>query len=84
MPNTDPPLTDLEWLTTRQLAALMLQLPVRTLYAWRTQHADAPPVVRLGKHLGWRRVDVELWLRSRTDSGDREQVSTQHERRKSR
>jgi len=33
MPNTDPPLTDLEWLTTRQLAALMLQLPVRTLYA---------------------------------------------------
>lgn len=80
MPNTDPRLTDLEWLTTRQLAAL-LQLPVRTLYAWRTQHADAPPAVRLGKHLRWRRADVDLWLRRQRESDRYGSAVTPHEPR---
>jgi excisionase family DNA binding protein len=47
-------------LTTQQLADL-LQIPVDTLYAWRSR-GEGPPAYRLGKHLRFRAAEVSSWL----------------------
>ncbi len=52
------------WLTTEQVADLLV-LPIQTLYFWRATGADCPPAHRVGKHLRWRRSDVEQWLSKR-------------------
>lgn len=52
-----------EFLTTDELADL-LAVPVRTVYAWR--HArTGPRGVRIGRHLRYRRTDVDAWLEER-------------------
>lgn len=38
-----------------------LGVPARTIYAWRYKRLG-PPALRLGKHLRFRREDVEAWL----------------------
>ena len=60
MGTTDEELLDLEWLSD------LLGIPVRTIYAWR-QRGEGPPAYRVGKHLRWRRGDVEAWLEERRD-----------------
>lgn len=55
-----------EWLTTAEVASL-LRVPVRTIYAWRAHGDDAPVAARIGKHLRWRRRDIEAWLTSHSD-----------------
>lgn len=50
-------------LTVRQLAEL-LGVPARTIHSWRYR-GTAPPGIRLGKHLRFRRRDVEAWLDER-------------------
>lgn len=49
-------------LTPKEVAAL-LQVPVATIYTWRYQ-SIGPPGVRLGKHLRFRRSEVEAWIES--------------------
>jgi len=53
-----------DWLTTKELSNLM-KVPITTIYDWRTTGRPCPPAVRIGKHLRWRRSDVEQWLSKR-------------------
>ncbi len=50
-----------EWLTAEEVAEY-LRVPLGTLYVWRTRKRG-PAALRIGKHLRYRRVDVERWLR---------------------
>ncbi len=43
-----------------------LRVPVSSLYRWRSTGSDAPPAIRLGRHLRFRRSDLEAWLEGRT------------------
>lgn len=54
---------DDELLTTKQVAEY-LKLPPSTLYDWRTARRPCPPAMRIGRHLRWRRSDVDAWLRA--------------------
>ncbi len=38
-----------------------LGIPVNTIYAWRHQGAG-PPAMKVGKHLRYRKSDVDAWL----------------------
>jgi len=51
-----------EWLKPQELAD-ELRLPVQTLYMWRTKGAG-PRAHRIGRHLRYRRRDIESWLDS--------------------
>ena len=42
--------------------AKYLAVPVATLYAWRHRQ-EGPPGFRVGKHIRYRRADVENWIR---------------------
>ncbi|HJN39335.1 MAG TPA: helix-turn-helix domain-containing protein [Chloroflexota bacterium] len=59
MSDTTQP-TDNQLLSVGQLAEL-LGVPARTIHAWRYRRT-APPGIRLGKHLRFRRSDVEAWI----------------------
>jgi excisionase family DNA binding protein len=52
---TPPPVMTIEEV------ADFLRLPVRTLYHWR-QTGDGPQPRKVGRHLRYRRSDVEAWL----------------------
>jgi excisionase family DNA binding protein len=55
-----------ELLTVKQLAAF-LQVPVSTVYAWR-HTGDGPRGIRVsGRHVRYRRSDVEAFLDERAD-----------------
>jgi excisionase family DNA binding protein len=43
-----------------------LGIPVGTLYTWRYQ-GSGPPAYRVGRHLRYRRDEVEQWLADRRD-----------------
>ena len=43
-----------------ELAAL-LDVPVTTLYRWRSQH-EGPTGIRIGRHVRYRLEDVQAWL----------------------
>ena len=40
-----------------------LAVPVRTIYAWRTT-GSGPRGIRVGRHVRYRRSEVERWLTS--------------------
>ena len=61
--STQPNNDDL--LTVAELADL-LGVPVRTIHAWRYR-GTAPPGIRLGKHLRFRRGAVETWIDEHED-----------------
>ena len=50
-------------LSVRELAEY-LGVPVATLYTWRYRDAG-PPGIKVGRHLRYRRNDVEAWIRQR-------------------
>jgi len=50
-------------LTTNELADF-LDVPIKTFYAWRYR-GKCPIGFRAGKHLRYRRVDVEVWIEDR-------------------
>lgn len=52
-------------LSPDDLAAL-IQVPVKTLYNWRWE-GKGPKAIKLGKHLRFRRADVEAWLEQMAD-----------------
>jgi excisionase family DNA binding protein len=45
----------------------LLGVPLSTLYGWR-HRGEGPPGYRLGKHVRFRRADVEAWLATQADS----------------
>jgi excisionase family DNA binding protein len=54
-----------EWVEPEQLSA-ELRLPLRTLYQWRSRGVG-PPGYKIGRHVRYRRSDVERWLVTRRD-----------------
>ncbi len=54
----------LDHLLTAQDLAAYLDVPLTTLYAWRYR-GEGPAGFRVGKHLRYRRSDVEQWIRER-------------------
>jgi excisionase family DNA binding protein len=52
-------------MTTEELAGY-LQLPITSLYAWRSRR-EGPRAIRVGKHLRWRKSDVDAWLERQAD-----------------
>ena len=58
-------------LSPQQLADY-LGVPVRTVYAWNHQ-ATGPTPLRVGRHVRYRREDVEAWLEAHAD---RQEVAT--------
>ena len=57
--------TDREWLSVDDLA-VELDLPVSTIYAWRSR-GRGPRAHKIGKYLKFRRPDVEKWLETLAD-----------------
>jgi predicted DNA-binding transcriptional regulator AlpA len=57
-----------EWISPSQLAA-ELDIPIKTLYQWRYR-GTGPRAHRIGKHVRYRRRDIEAWLATQAD-GDR-------------
>jgi len=52
-------------LTAAELAS-ELAVPLCTIYAWRSA-GKGPRGVRVGKHLRYRRSDVDAWLEKQAD-----------------
>lgn len=53
-------------MTTPQLASF-LGVPVSTLRKWRRE-GTGPRAFKVGRHLRYRRADVEVWLERRADA----------------
>jgi excisionase family DNA binding protein len=51
-------------MTTVELAEY-LEIPIATLYGWRTKR-EGPPAIKVGRHLRYRASDVERWLETRS------------------
>lgn len=59
MPRTD------EWIGIEDLAK-EIGIPVRTVYAWRSRGLG-PRGATFGRHVRFRRADVDRWIESRYD-----------------
>lgn len=54
-------------LLTVQEVAHKLRVPKATIYAWNSRGL-APPRCQMGRHVRYRRSDVEAWLRGREEA----------------
>ncbi|HEV2069479.1 MAG TPA: helix-turn-helix domain-containing protein [Acidimicrobiales bacterium] len=63
---TDHPSVPERLLTTAQVSEY-LAIPVSTLHVWR-HRGVGPPSLKVGRHLRYRRGDVETWLQSRASA----------------
>ena len=54
--------------------AAYLEVPVKTLYAWRYRR-EGPPAFRVGRHLRYRWRDVQRWIQERIEPEPAESVS---------
>lgn len=54
-------------LSPAQLAA-ELGVPLKTIYTWNAAGAS-PTAMRMGKHVRYRRADVETWMEQRAAQG---------------
>lgn len=57
-------MTDDDRLLTAEDLAAFLEVPVKTLYAWRYR-GEGPIGFRVGKHIRYRWTDVERWIGDR-------------------
>jgi excisionase family DNA binding protein len=55
------------FLSPAELAAY-LQIPVQTVYRWNYA-GEGPKALKIGRHLRYRRDDVERWLENREKGG---------------
>ena len=51
-------------LLTLQEVAEYLQIPAKTLYAWRHK-SEGPEGIRVGRHVRYRPEEIERWLDDR-------------------
>jgi len=59
---TEPTPADMpEPMMTPEDLAAFLGVPKATLYRWR-HHGDGPPAYKFGRHIRWRRSEVDQWL----------------------
>ena len=63
-------MTDTERLLTTDDLAAFLDVPVKTLYAWRYR-GEGPIGFRVGKHVRYRWTDVERWIRDRVQVAEK-------------
>lgn len=56
-------------LLSPQQVADYLGVPVATVYRWRYE-GTGPRGMKVGKHVRYRRGEVEAWLDARTDPGE--------------
>jgi excisionase family DNA binding protein len=54
-----------EWIGIEQLAE-EIGIPVRTIYGWRSR-SEGPVGYRIGRHVRFRRADVDAWLEQHRD-----------------
>ncbi len=54
-------------LLTIQDVSAYLGIPVATLYQWRYQ-GTGPQAARMGRHLRYRREDVDAWVDTRVNA----------------
>lgn len=52
------------FLTPREFADLM-RVSIRTVETWRSR-GGGPPFARVGKHVVYDKIDVDLWINERT------------------
>jgi excisionase family DNA binding protein len=64
--NTDTEVDPVPLMTPQQTAAF-LAMPVLTLQTWRA-HRTGPRFYRVGRHVRYRRSDLERWLEQQADS----------------
>jgi excisionase family DNA binding protein len=57
---------EVEALMTPAQVAAFLNMPLATLQSWRAQRTG-PRGYRVGRHVRYRREDVETWLATRSD-----------------
>lgn len=57
---TNTPADQTEWISAQDFAR-QIQVPTRTVLAWR-QRGVGPASAKFGKHIRYRRVDVEAWI----------------------
>ena len=57
-------MTSLDRLITVQELAHYLDVPIATIYAWRHRRQGSPGF-RVGRHVRYRRSDVEEWINER-------------------
>lgn len=67
------PQLETERLLTSEEVADWLQIPLSTVRQWRADRRG-PRGYRLGKHVRYRREDVEEWLADRSDDARRRRV----------
>ena len=60
----DMPPSPVDWLSPEDLA-IEWNIPVRTLYSWRTRGLG-PRAIRIGRHLRYARRDVDAWVEEQT------------------
>lgn len=58
---------DMPALMTAAEVADELRIPLATFYAWR-HRGTGPPAYRVGRHLRFRRSDIDQWLDERFDT----------------
>jgi excisionase family DNA binding protein len=56
----------MEHLLKNQDVADYLGVPIRTVYAWRHK-GEGPRGFKVGRHIRYRREDVDAWLAERAD-----------------
>lgn len=49
--------------------ASFLDVPIKTLYAWRYR-GEGPIGFRVGRHIRYRWMDVERWIRDRVQAAE--------------
>jgi excisionase family DNA binding protein len=54
-------------LMTLPEVAKYLRVPQKSLYIWRHKHTG-PPAARVGRHLRYRREDVDRWIDEQRDA----------------
>jgi excisionase family DNA binding protein len=60
---------DVSDLMTLPEVADYLRVPRKSLYLWRHKHVG-PPAARVGRHLRYRREDVDQWLFEQRDANE--------------
>jgi len=67
-PTATPVVRDPEYMMTADEVAAFLRIPKQSLYNMRTRGAG-PHALKVGKHLRYRRSDIERWLDEQQESG---------------
>ena len=57
-------MNNLDPLLSAQQLADYLEVPIATLYAWRYR-GEGPPGFRAGRHLRYRKSDIDRWINDR-------------------